>query len=49
MQVYNISNQSPTNPRKLVSVKNEVTNGLSVNDYEPGENPIFLVKIVWSC
>lgn len=44
----NISNQSLTNPRKLISVKNEVTDGLSLNDYEPGENPIFLLKIMWS-
>ena len=43
---HNISNQSSTNPRKLVSVKNEVTNGLNLDDYEMGDNPIFLVKIM---
>ena len=46
MLEHNISNQSSTNPRKLVSVKNEVTNGLSLNDYEVGDNPIFPVKIM---
>lgn len=41
MWMHNISNQSPANPRKLVSVKNEVTNGLSLNDYELGEKSHF--------
>lgn len=44
----NNPNQSPPNLRKLFAVKNEVTNGLSLNDYELGENSIFLVKIMWS-
>lgn len=47
--MHNVSNQSPTDPRKLVSVKNEVTNGLGLNGYELGESSIFPAKITWSC